>query len=377
MTDLKNTKYRILRNVISCVLYILALSIVLVLFGITEDIVFKKHSPSLDDPGYWIEQFQNNVHSFIFYIIKNLSLKKLFALTFVCIVINHYIERLITSPAYTFWAILLSIVIAYVVPVLILFLFSVKKRPSSGFEAQMQQQKVDDLKSKYIKYWYVLDILLIMVVIFWGSLLDPFGLVNYISGLYNNYTLFFSGFTYALLIVPASLCILVLIIRMIVSWPKYISNRRKLRLIQIIILLCLFMYLILPFLPIMPTPKRIYIAGFEGYVKNNTDIEEIRNWLNSLNQEDFTEYKSKKNVKWREKINWPGAILELHPRVAELSWDKNYKTQIELSWGSGVVGPWGFVVRSENIPIPESEISYPGEYRNEIQNGVYVWCRSN
>lgn len=387
MTEQKYTKFRILRNVISCVLYIIALSFVLVLFGIVENIVARRHSLPFNDPGFWIEQFQNNIHSFIFFItcqfvaasliIKNLSLKKLFVLTFVCIIINHWLEAFISNPVFGFFWIFLSIVIAYVVPVLILFFISIKKTPSSESELEIQQQAIDELKRKSIKYWYVLDIILIGFILFWGNLLDPFGIVSYVSGLRNHYNLLSSGFIYAMLIVPACLCLLVLIIRLIVSWPKYISNKRKLRSFQIIIMLSLFLYMILPFLPIFPAPKKMYVKGFEGYVKKNADISEIRNWLNTLSKEDFIEYERKDRVKWLEKIDWPEAILELHPTSASLSWDKNYKPQVGLRWGSGVVGPWGFVVLNENVPTYVSEQSYPGEYRHEIQNGVYVWCRSN
>ena len=389
MTEPEHPKSRFLRNIISCVLYIIALSFVLVLFGIVENTISKRHSSPLDDPGYWIRQFQDGIYWLTFFItcqfiaasliIKDFSLKKLFALTFVCIVINHWLEGLIKSPAYMFWAILLSIVLSYVVPVLILALIRFKKTPSSESEAEMQKQAIDDLKSKYMKYWYVLDIILIGFVLYWGTLLDPFGIVSYISGLYNRYNLLSSGFTYALLIVPASLCLLILIIRMIVSWPKYISNKSRLITSQILVVVCIFAYLVLPFLPIMPAPKRIYIAGFEGYVKKNADIDGIRNWLNLFSQEDFREYegRTKDRYKVLEKQDRPEVISKLKPRSVVLSWDENYKPKVSLSWGSGVVGPWGFDVLNENVSTSASEYSYPIKYRHEIQNGVYVWCKSN
>ena len=108
MTELKKSKFRILGNVVSCVLYISALSIVLVLISIVEGLIFRKSSVRLGNPEYWIRQFQNNIYYLIFFItcqfiaasliIKNLSLKKLFALTFVCIVINHRLEASISNP---------------------------------------------------------------------------------------------------------------------------------------------------------------------------------------------------------------------------------------------------------------------------------------
>ena len=106
-------------------------------------------------------------------------------------------------------------------------------------------------------------------------------------------------------------------------------------------------------------------------------VDWVRMWLNSLTREDFIEYAGKERIGWRERLEWPETILKLHPGSATLSWDKNYKPKVSLSWGSGVVGPWGFVVRSEDAPTPASELSYSGEYRHEIQDGVYAWRRHN
>ena len=388
MIEHKHTTIRIIRNVISCIFYIIALSVVLVLYGIVED-KFRGHSPPLNDPAYWIEQFQNNVHSFIFYItcqfiaasliIRDLSLKKLFVLTFIGIVISHWLEPVLPDTEFLFLSIFIVIVLSYVAPTLILFLINVKKTPSSESEAQMQEQAIDDIKNKYTKYWYVLDIFLIAFILFWGALSDPFGLISYLYGLKNDYMFMELAFGQYFLTVPAILCILVLIIRMIVSWPKYISGKGKLFSLIILVNICLFAYLTFPFLPIAPSPGRMYIAGFEGYVKKNADIDAIRMWLNSLNREDFREYerRTKERYKALEKQDRPAAVSYLKPRSAVLSWDGNYKPKVGLSWGSGVVGPWGFVVRSEDAPTPASELSYSGEYRHEIQDGVYAWRRHN
>lgn len=386
MTELKYTNFRMLQNVISFVSYILALSFVLVLYGIAEDIVLNKKFLSLSDLAYWIEQFQESLGSLMFIIacqfiaasliIRNLSLKKLCALTFVCIVISHWLEVILPDNEFEFIKLFILITVSLIVPILILAKYDERKIPS-GNDTDTQGQVISNPNSKNTKYWFILDIFIIGLVLFWGYLLDPFGIVSYVSGLHNDYTLLLLGFIYPTLIVLACLSLLILIIRMFMSWPKYISNASKLQLIQKVIIIFLFIYLILPFLPIMPSPKKMYVKGFEGYVKNNADITEIRNWLNSLRQEDYDEYESKGRIPWREKIDWPDAIQELHPRTAVLSWDKNYKSQVGLRWGSGVVGPWGFTVLNESAPTPASELSCSGEYRHEIQNGVYVWYRRN
>ncbi|MBN1974528.1 MAG: hypothetical protein JW787_12890 [Sedimentisphaerales bacterium] len=386
MTELKYTNFRILLNVISFVSYILALSFVLVLYGIAEDIVLNKKSLSLSDPAYWIKQFQESLSGLIFVIacqfiaasliIRNLSLKKLCSLTFVCIVISHWLDALLPDNEFLFIKLFVIITVSLIVPILILAKFDKRKTPS-GNDTDTQEQVISTSNCKNTKYWFILDIFIIGLVLFWGFLLDPLGIVSYVSGLHNDYTLLLLGLIYPTLIVLACLSLLILIIRMFMRWPKYISNTSKLQLIQKVVIISLFVYLVLPFLPIMPSPKKMYVKGFEAYVKNNADISEIRNWFNSLSQEDYAEYESKGKVPWRERIAWPEAILELYPTSVALSWDKNYNPQVRLRWGSGVVGPWGFVVLNENIPTNTSEISCPDEYRHEIQNGVYVWCSRN
>jgi hypothetical protein len=286
---------------------------------------------------------------------------------------------LVTNPALIFFGIFLSIVLSYVVPVLILFLISVKKTPSSESDAQMQQQAINDIKNKYAKYWYVLDIILISFILFWGALSDPFGWIIYSHGLKNDYMAIGLGFGYYMLTVPAILSILVLIIRMIVSWPKFIVGRFRLFSIISIVIVCLSAYLALPFLPITRSHRRSYIDGFEGYVKKNADIDEIRNWLNSFTREEFIEYekRTKNNYKGIEKQDRPDAISQLKPKAVVVSWDGDYKPKVELSWGGGITGLWGFVVLNENKSDSEFGLSTSLNYRSELKNGVYIWSESH
>lgn len=396
MAELKHTKSKILRNVISCVLYIIVLSFVLVLYGIVEDIIFKRHSLPLNDPGYWIEQFQNNVHSFIFYltcqfiaaslIIRNLAFKKLFVLTFIGIVISHLLEPVLPDTAFLFFSIFVIIVLSYVVPILILFLISVPKKPSSESEAEMQQQAIDDIKSINIRYWYVLDIILFVLILCWGTLSDPFGLVFYICGLVNKLDMAASlTFLSMLLLIPVSLSLLVLISRMFISWPKYIINKRRLLWIRLFTIFGVIFYLILPYMPFKPSGMKFYIAGFNKYISSNADISGIRNWLETLNSEDYKENKiintsdgnSPENPDSLEHQGLPVAIANLHPRFVQLSLDGNKKPQVRLNWGSGFLGTWGVVVGNEQLLIPVSDLSWGGEYRKEIDKGIYLFYEIN
>jgi len=216
--------------------------------------------------------------------------------------------------------------------------------------------------------------------------MDPFGLIRYICGLYNKKgTLFAMTFISVFLLVPASLCLLVLVLRMFISWNKHIQKRTRLLILRLFVIIGLGGYLIIPYTPIRPHGFNVYIKGFSKYVKANADIEAIRAWLGTLKLEDCVEYniiingsngigrKSPKPVKDLSKESWPKAIIDLNPRFVGLSLDDDNHPKVRLEWGSGILGSWGLVVGSEEMSTPESELSRYGEYRQEIRKGVYVW----
>ena len=139
----------------------------------------------------------------------------------------------------------------------------------------------------------------------------------------------------------------------------------------------LVVYLGLPFTPIGPSGMNMYIAGFSKYVRANADIEGIRDWLDTLDPEDFVEYSRYDNrptySKELQGEEWPEVIANIKPRYVRLSLDNDNKPQVRLNWGSGFLGTWGFVVGNENLPTPASDLSWGGEYRQEMYKGVYAF----
>ena len=406
MEKSRNPKTRFLRNIISCIVYIAAFIFIEALISVIVLSISEGNIQSLIHPSYWIRQSEINNHGSITYIIcqiaaaaliiKEFSFKKLFFLSCIFIVISQWFDiSLLKSEFMVSWDfgfITLINVLPYVAPVLILAIISRKKTIQviasnveketlvSESEVDIQEKSVGNVKGLHNRYWYVPDIILIILVLLFGTLLDPFGLIYYVCGLYNQLgicaDLYFIGF---LSLVPAALCFLVLIFRMFVDWPKYISNKRRLLSHQIFVMICLLVYLVLPFLRIKPPGMRMYIAGFEGYVKKNADIGGTRSWLSTLNKEDFFEYekRTKDRYKVLETKDSPDAISKLKPRFVTLSLDEENKPKVRLSWGSGFLGTWGFVVGNENLTTPESDLSWGGEYRQEIYKGVYLFYEIN
>jgi hypothetical protein len=360
------------------------------------------YSQPIYKPSYWIREFTVAANEAIPYVIcqiiaavltvKALSLKKLFYLSCLFIIINSLLGILLLKPETItflgFGFLTVERVLPFVAPVLILALINRKKsvlKPASGLDIETESTCIESgekseskIKFLYKKYWYFFDIILIILVLLYGTLSDPFGLIFYLCGLYNKLEVSFGlAMLYVFLLVPVSLCFTVLILRMFISWPKHISKKRMLLLLRLFVIIGLGFYLILPFTPIQPAGMSMYIDGFSRYVKANADIEAIRGWLGTIGPEDYKEYSRYDNSLGSpmdiQNQKWPESIANLKPRYVKLSLDNGKQSQVRLTWGSGFLGTWGFVVGNENLPTPASDLSRYGEYRQEILKGVYVW----
>ena len=88
---------------------------------------------------------------------------------------------------------IIGALLPYLTPVLILALISKKRiapKPISSSDMQVTSALADSdaatvrkarskLASFFKKYWYVTDIMLIVLVLLYGTLFDPFGLISY------------------------------------------------------------------------------------------------------------------------------------------------------------------------------------------------------
>jgi hypothetical protein len=188
-------------------------------------------------------------------------------------------------------------------------------------------------------------------------------------------------FIWVLWLVPAALCFVVLLLRAVISWPKYVDKRPRLLLLRLLVIIGLGAYLILAFTPVSPHGFNMYIKGFEKYIGAKADIVGIRSWLDTLgpdecvvynitNAQDGSKSSSPRNLQQQE---WPGVIGKLQPRHVTLSVDEDKHPKVRLNWGSGILGSWGITVGHETMPTPESDLSRYGEYRQGISKGAYIW----
>jgi len=363
---------------------------------------------------YSVSELLHHLPNYIFYTIlqiiaavltiRIISLRKLFYLSCIFSIIgalltgfNHQMMKVLGCLSFPLFFI--GHLLPYVAPVLILALIN-RKKTASEPAPYVEKEKISTsteseltvvnkakvkIKTLYERYWYIFDILLIILVILYGTLNDPFALISYVCGLYNKMIIMaFMVFVWVFLLVPAALCLVVLLLRMIISWPKYIKKKSRLLILRLFTIVGLSGYLIIPFTPIRPHGFNIYIKGFSEYVKANADIEAIRGWLGTLSPEDCVEYdiiisgsdrSTQKSPRPKSVTNesWPKEIIDLDPRFVELSLDDEHHPKVRLNWGSGFLGTWGLVVGNESMPTPTSDLSPYGEYRKEIRKGVYVW----
>jgi hypothetical protein len=349
--------------------------------------------------------------------VRGLSLKRLLCFSCLFIVISHLLSALsirmtMAGSGLSVVSGLISITVGsllpYLAPILILALMGRKRAPQelvlpAGPEsmgaaeecrAAVGAKQAVGTGDWCRRYWFVLDLLLAGFLGLCGALADPFGLISYGCGLYNDGgTEFLLVMLLVLLFVPAALCLLVLGARMSATWPKRIHNKARLRLLRTLTAIGVVSGLVLPFTPLRPPGYKTYAAGFRRYMRSEADLPAIRYWLSSLDANDLREMKASQyggdgsRPRGPNAIAWPSAIARLHPGYVELDTTKDGQPKIRLTWGGGF-GHWGAEIGPEGMEVPATlerkgeEFGPPGhrytvydtgEYRLPFAPGAYVW----
>jgi hypothetical protein len=334
-------------------------------------------------------------------IMRSLSLRKLFCLscffTVIAVLIGGF-SRQVTEMlgSLSLYVLLPTQLLPYVPSVMILALsgrkggLSVPAPDASGQSRESPQDTATDgtkntgdrLRRYYARYWYVLDVVLIGIVLLYGTLNDPSGLIWHVCGLLNRMSVPFAmGFIWVLLIVPIALCSFLLLLRILGSWPEHIERGHRLSMLQAFAISGLILYSLFSLLSIGPSRFSIYMRGFAKCVEHNADLAAIRTWLGTLEPDDCVVYyvtnpregTKSSRPKYLEQARRPAPIAAMEPKNVVLSLYDDESPRVRLTWGGGLTGHWGLVVGPESMPTPESDLSRYGEHRQEIQSGVYVW----
>ena len=236
MVNPERSQERLIHKIISYIIYFVAFTFFYSLTYAVQYTISAKlrgYSQPIYNTSYWIREFSIAANEVIPYVIcqivaaaltvRGLSLKKLFYLSCVFIIISRLFGILLFKPETVAFLglgfLTVERVLPFVAPVLILALIQRKKTFSAESDLDMekgsaciepQEKAKSKIKFLYKRYWYVFDIILIVLVLLYGTLSDPFGLIFYICCLYNQLTVRASlVFISVFLLVPASLCFLI------------------------------------------------------------------------------------------------------------------------------------------------------------------------
>jgi amino acid transporter len=241
------------------------------------------------------------------------------------------------------------------------------------------------IASLYRRVWYVPDTFAAVFLLFYMTFLNT-APADYIGGLHNTAAWAFAvGLGYACMGMPIALvCLLFVAIRMGISWPRHILERRRLCRWRLLVGCSIVACIVFFFSPLRPGGFVAYQFGFRKYVQASADIPAIRRWLRSVDPDVCTGERIdlRDPTQWRS-LRLPGAIASLNPDFLRLRQDSSGRPAVRLSWTGLDVG-WGVTIGSEQMEISStaarrrvglglSMVYEDGEYRLPVEPGVYVW----
>lgn len=260
-----------------------------------------------------------------------------------------------------------------------------------------ESEKVTETSRQDGPPWYVWDIILASPLFALGTFLHLGPLFRYFEGLRNENDAFGPACCFVLALVPAVLVSLpVMLIRMIISWPKHIRSKRRLWALRLLLVPGLLAYCALWFTPLPPSPGHAFIRGFEKYMNANVDAPAIQTWLIAVDPNLPTHMWLSEQGEFRVSpeeetpaIPCPECILRLEPKRAILATYDSGEARVMLYWGAFWSAGRGLVVGDEDMEIPQTRPSgwhyYPpdtrekrfrdrGCYVSPLAPGAYFWC---
>jgi hypothetical protein len=233
--------------------------------------------------------------------------------------------------------------------------------------------------------WYLWDVPLLGVLLLFGIVENGFSVISYIGGLRNDGSLAFGAVLWFVLLLPlAGIFLLLVLARILVFWPGHVRDRKKLRKLQVGVILGLVIYLGLPFTGLLPPGYKTHTWGFRKHVGANVDVHAIQQWLGTVDPNACADGPAW-TTEWRaQRADWPEPVMRMNPQSVTLALDGEGRPTIRLAW-SGLDEFWGLAVGHAQMEIPQTQartkevlpggrVSYDnGEYRLPVAPGAYVW----
>jgi hypothetical protein len=242
--------------------------------------------------------------------------------------------------------------------------------------------------------WYLLDILLVAGVVLGGGLLHFLCVIGYVAGVRNDRGMIFTVpcvfmLTFGLVGV---FCLISLLTRMALAWPRHISGRRKLWGYRLFVTAGLAGYFVLPFTDLIPSGLDGFMSGFRQHVRKTADIPAIQAWLSALSPELCTgePILLRRNggpAVWPDTTDWPVTLARFDCDWATFEKTEGGRLKLRLTWGTPWA-KWGVEIGPADMEIPKTQdqtkhvygppehrqVMYDhGEYRLPLAPGAYVW----
>ena len=209
-----------------------------------------------------------------------------------------------------------------------------------------------------------LPILCILFVPFWG-------LTGYLCGRLSLHGPLVVCMLYPTVVILMIFCFFASIARLIYAWRKCTWAKRTLIITEICLPIVCVVSLMTPLLfrvgsQLWPDAAA-FTYGLRDRVRSKADIPAIRNWLKTLDKEDYAG-----DPGYLPPDKFPEALKAMCFGVVSLSEDKNGNPEVYIFAGGGF-HHWGATIGLQDMVISESDLESRYECWLLVEPGVYVY----
>jgi hypothetical protein len=166
-------------------------------------------------------------------------------------------------------------------------------------------------------------------------------------------------------------CPLIGITRLFYNRTKHSFKKRFLIITEICIQIVLTVLLIkpslIPYGTSLRPPAKAFLYGFRDRIRNRADISAIRNWLKTLDKEDYDQHQN-----YVPYDQLPKSLKALKSGIVHLSYDKQGNPYVRILSGGGF-SHWGVTIGMEDMEISESDLSFHYDLWLLVEPGVYIY----
>ena len=197
----------------------------------------------------------------------------------------------------------------------------------------------------------------------------PCGGIAYLCGRLNYHLALLCVF-YPIVFGFIIYCFFIGTVRLFRDWKKVHKHGKFLIFAQFCIPILFVVLVVKPsIIPIesgLRSSAKVYNYGLRDRIKSKADIKAIRDWMRTLDKEDYDEFGVR-----LPRDECPKSLRVLKPPSVNLYADNNGNPQIRIVWGGGFFH-WGVQIGMEDMENPSSYFGPLAEWLL-VEPGVYIW----